>query len=65
VEVGEFSEEVNVRPSRIPRRLIAFDEMCVEVNGLEYWVYDAKDVDRSEILSMSLLVEEHACYGTP
>ena len=25
------------------------DEMCVKVNGLEYWVYAALDVDRNEI----------------
>ncbi|MCQ4448381.1 MAG: hypothetical protein NO076_03950 [Sulfolobales archaeon] len=24
---------------RMPRRLIALDEMCVKVNGLKYWVY--------------------------
>jgi len=34
------------------RRLIALDETCVKVNGLEYWVYAALDVDRNEILSM-------------
>ena len=28
------------------------DETCVKVNGLEYWVYAALDVDRDEILSM-------------
>ena len=28
------------------------DETCVKVNGLEYWVYAAIDVDRNEILSM-------------
>jgi transposase-like protein len=30
---------ISVNPSRIPRRVIALDEMCVKVNGLEYWVY--------------------------
>ena len=34
------------------RRLIALDETCVKVNGLEYWVYAALDVDGNEILSM-------------
>ena len=43
---------VNVKPSRVVRRLIALDETCVKVNGLEYWVYAAIDVDRNEILSM-------------
>ena len=37
--VRKFSERINVNPSRIPRRLIVFDETCVRVNGLEYWVY--------------------------
>ena len=47
------------------RRLIAMDETCVKVNGLEYWVYAALDVDRNEILSMgvypsrSALATEH------
>jgi putative transposase len=34
------------------RRLIALDETCVKVNGLEYWVYAALDADGNEILSM-------------
>jgi len=33
-------------------RLIALDETCVRVNGLEYWVYVAVDVDGGEVLSM-------------
>jgi putative transposase len=37
---------------RMPRRLIALDEKCVKVNGLEYWVYVAVDVDKNEIISM-------------
>jgi len=47
--VRKFSEKVNVKPSRIVRRLIALDEKCVKVNGLEYWVYAALDVDGNEI----------------
>jgi transposase-like protein len=39
--VRKLSERVNVKPSRIPRRLIALDETCVKVNGLEHWVYAA------------------------
>jgi len=35
--VRKFSEMGNVKPSRIVRRLIALDETCVKVNGLEYW----------------------------
>jgi len=41
-----------VKPSRMFRRLIALDETCVKVNGLEYWVYAAIYVDRNKILSM-------------
>jgi hypothetical protein len=29
------------------------DETCVKVNGLEYWVYAALDVDRNEIYESS------------
>jgi transposase-like protein len=39
----------------MPRRLVALDETCVKVNGLEYWVYAAIDVDRNEVLSMRVL----------
>jgi transposase-like protein len=28
----------------MPRRLVALDETCVKVNGLEYWVYAAIDL---------------------
>jgi putative transposase len=52
--VKKFSGEVDVKHSRMPRRLIAMDETCVKVNGLEYWVYAAIDVDRNEILSMEV-----------
>jgi len=45
--VRKFSEKVNVKP--FVRRLIALDEICVKVNGLEYWIYAALDVDRNEI----------------
>jgi len=34
--VRKFSERVNVNPFRMLRRLIALDETCVKVNGLEY-----------------------------
>jgi putative transposase len=36
----------------MPRGLVALDETCVKVNGLEYWVYAAIDVDKNEVLSM-------------
>jgi len=45
-----ISGRVNVNPSRIPRRLIALDEVLI--NGLDYWVYAVVDVDRNEVLSM-------------
>ena len=50
--VRKLGEKVNVKPSRIHRRLITLDGACVKVNGLEYWVYGALDVDRNEIPSM-------------
>jgi putative transposase len=50
--VRKLSEKICIEPSRIARRLVALDETCVKVNGLEYWVYAAIDVDRNEILSM-------------
>ena len=60
MEVRKFSERVNVKPSRIVRRLIALDETCVKVNGLEYWVYAALDVDRNEIISMRVYPSRNA-----
>jgi putative transposase len=35
--VKKFGGKVSVKPSRMLRRLIALDETCVKVNGLEYW----------------------------
>jgi putative transposase len=58
--VRKFSGRVNVKPSRIVRRLIALDEACVRVNGLEYWVYAALDVDGNEILSMRVYPSRNA-----
>jgi transposase-like protein len=34
------------------RRLIAVDETCVNVNGEQYWVYLALDIDGNELISM-------------
>ena len=34
--VGKFSGKVNVKSYRMARRLIALDETCVKINGLEY-----------------------------
>jgi len=58
--VRKFSEKVNVKPSRMFRSFIALDETCVKVNGLEYWVYAAIDVDRNEILSMRVYPSRNA-----
>ena len=59
--VRKFSGKVNVKPSRMVRRLLlALDETCVKVNGLEYWVYAALDVDRNEILSMRVYPSRNA-----
>jgi putative transposase len=76
--VRKLSERICIEPPRIPRRLVALDETCVKVNGLEYWVYAAIDVDRNEVLSMrvfpsrnvlatKLFIEEvlKRCDGTP
>jgi transposase-like protein len=35
----KLSERMGIQPSRMPKRLMALDETCVKVNGLEYWVY--------------------------
>jgi transposase-like protein len=37
--VRKLSERTSIEPFRMPRRLVALDEECVKVNGLEYWVY--------------------------
>jgi putative transposase len=37
---------------RRARRFIAVDETCVNVNGEQYWVYSALDIDRNELISM-------------
>jgi putative transposase len=58
--VRKFSEKVNVKPSRMVRRLIALDETCVKVNGLEYWVYAALDVDGNKIISMRVYPSRNA-----
>jgi len=44
----------------MPRRLVALDETCVKVNGLEYWVYAAMDVDRDEVLCMRVFPSRNA-----
>jgi putative transposase len=43
--VRKLSEKISI---------LALDETSVKVNGLEYWVYAAIDVDRNEVLSMGV-----------
>jgi len=76
--VKKFGGKVSFKPSRMPRRLIALDETYVEVNGLEYWVYAAVDVDGNQVLSMKVYPSRNMlatklsirdvlkyCYGKP
>jgi len=58
--VRKLSEKICINPPKMPRRLVALDETCVKVNGLEYWVYAAIDVDRSEILFMRVFSSRNA-----
>ena len=58
--VGKLSEKIRIDPPRMPRRLVALDETCVKVNGLEYWAYAAIDVDKNEMLSMRVLPSRNA-----
>jgi transposase-like protein len=50
--VRELSERICIDLPRIPRRLVALDEACVKVNGLEHWVYAAVDVDGNEVMEV-------------
>jgi len=43
---------LKIASERRARRVIAVDEACVKVNGEQYWVYSALDVDGNELLSM-------------
>lgn len=52
LEVGvEAKREASIPAEKRQRRLIALDETCVGMNGLEYRVYSAVDVERNEGLS--------------
>ena len=35
--VRKLGERMCIDPPRMPWRLVALDEACVKVNGLEYW----------------------------
>jgi putative transposase len=76
--VRKLSEKMCIDPPRIPRRLVALNETCVKVSGLEYWVYAAIDVDRNEVLCMRVFPSRNVlatklfikevlkyCDGTP
>jgi len=44
--VVKLRERLSIASERRDRRFIAVDETCVNVNGEQYWVYSALDVDR-------------------
>jgi len=50
--IVKLRERLNVSLERKPRRLIAVDETCVKVNGEQYWVCSALDLDGNELISM-------------
>lgn len=50
--VVKLRERLNMASGRKPRRLVAVDETCVRVNGQQYWVYSALDIDKNELISM-------------
>jgi transposase-like protein len=52
--VRKLSEEICIDPPKMPKRLVALDETCVKVNGLEYWVYVAMDIDGNDVLCMGV-----------
>jgi len=50
--VVKLRERLVISLERKPRCFIAADETCVKVNGMQYWVYSALDIDRNELLHM-------------
>lgn len=50
--VVKLREKLQIASEKRARRFIAVDETCVNVNGEQYWVYSALDVDRNELISM-------------
>jgi len=50
--IVKLREKLNISSERSARRFIAVDETCVKVNGEQYWIYSALDVDRNELISM-------------
>ena len=54
--IVKLRERLNTASERKARRFIAVDETCVKVNGEQYWVYSALDIDRNELIPMFLSV---------
>ena len=52
--VVKLRQKLSIQHEKKLRRFIALDETCVGVNGENYWVYSAIDVDSNEILHMKV-----------
>jgi putative transposase len=76
--VVKLRERLMVSMEKKPRRFIAVDETCVNVNGENYWVYSALDMERNELISMRVYPTRNSltsesfingvlkqCYGKP
>ncbi|MEM2498187.1 MAG: hypothetical protein QXQ28_02020 [Candidatus Nezhaarchaeales archaeon] len=50
--VVKLRERLNVAYEKRSRRFMAVDEACVKVNGEQYWVYSALDIERRKLISM-------------
>jgi len=50
--IVKLRERLQIASERRVRRFIAVDETCVNVNGEQYWVYSALDIDQNELISM-------------
>ncbi|MEM3602232.1 MAG: DDE-type integrase/transposase/recombinase [Candidatus Bathyarchaeia archaeon] len=50
--VVKLREKLKIASEKKTRSFIAVDETCVKVNGEQYWVYSALDIDRNELISM-------------
>jgi putative transposase len=48
---GKLRERI-IASERKARRFVAVDETCVKVNGEQYWVYSALDIERNELIFM-------------
>jgi len=50
--IVKLRDRLKVASERKPRWFIAVDETGVKVNGQQYWVYSALDIDNNELISM-------------